>query len=90
MLVQSCTEGKPASVRQHPAGQWWNYVSVPPSVYTSFALVSNRSCPVSILPRICLSFTPSVVVHPRFSGPCSRPHTRDNVAWRVRHGGGQE
>lgn len=64
MLVQTCTERKPASVLSHRAGQWWNFASVPPIVYIGFALMSNSSCPVSIASR-----TPSLAVPASFSYP---------------------
>ena len=41
MIVQTCTKRMPASVRQHPAGQWWNFALVPPTIYTSLELVSS-------------------------------------------------
>jgi len=41
MTVQTCTKRMPASVLQHPAGQWWNLDSVPPIIYTSLRLVSS-------------------------------------------------
>ena len=41
MVVQTCTKRMPASVLTHPAGQWWNFVPVSPSIYTSLELVSS-------------------------------------------------
>ena len=41
MPVQTCTKRMPAWVVQHPAGQWWNFVSVPPTLYTSLKLMSS-------------------------------------------------
>ena len=64
MLVQTCTERKPASVVTHRAGKWWNYALVPPIVYTGFAPVSNSSCPVFIASR-----APSFAILASFSYP---------------------
>jgi hypothetical protein len=41
MTVRTCTKRMPALVRQHPAGQWWNFGIVPPTIYTSPKLVSS-------------------------------------------------
>jgi hypothetical protein len=61
MIVQTCTKRMPASVRQHLAGQWWNFSLVPPTIYTSPRLVSSafpkklRKLPSFPLPkRLCL------------------------------------
>jgi hypothetical protein len=51
MPVQTCTKRMPALVLSHPAGQWWNFVSVPPTLYTSLKLVSSaffqNACKIS-------------------------------------------
>jgi hypothetical protein len=41
MPVQTCTKRMPALVLSHPAGQWWNFGIVPPTLYTSPRLVSS-------------------------------------------------
>ena len=54
MVVQTCTKRMPASVLTHPAGQWWNFDSVPPTLYTSPRLVSSaffqKLCKISPFP----------------------------------------
>jgi hypothetical protein len=51
MIVQTCTKRMPAWVVQHPAGQWWNFSLVPPTIYTSLKLVSSaffqNACKIS-------------------------------------------
>jgi hypothetical protein len=51
MPVQTCTKRMPALVREHPAGQWWNFALVPPTIYTSLKLVSSaffqNACKIS-------------------------------------------
>ena len=58
MPVQTCTKRMPASVLEHPAGQWWNFDSVPPTLYTSPRLVSSA---FSQKPCKLTSFSPTQV-----------------------------
>ncbi len=41
MTVRTCTKGMPASVLQHPAGQWWNFLRSTHNIHQSPAGVKR-------------------------------------------------
>jgi hypothetical protein len=66
-------KNEPAAVLAHRAGQWWNFESVPPTVYTIFALVSSFRVAVRHVCYSSLQVAAFLMLFPAYSFyPASR------------------